>query len=296
MDIIIQPKETLIFSASSLDVVESCFQKYDYGYNLGLKISPNIDLHETPIKLSDNSGMQKGTVGHRMLETYYRLKQQGEESDDILLGNSIRDGEICAATETKLDSIEDVIDAFHQYHNLYRAEEIRVLGVEESFDKVLFENDKLRFIVNGRIDLYAEINGEALPWDHKFEAKFFKKSRLSNQSYIYPWATGADKITINRIGLQKKEKKFERKTFVYTPEMVDEWVEEATYWGLVLYRTIKTGYYPRNLTSCDKFGGCQFKMLCDANPSEREWRIMNFYRKREVNEEVEEQEVAAEAE
>lgn len=288
MDIIPAAKETLILSASSMDVVQSCDQKYDYGYNKGLKVSPTIFMHETPIAVKSDDGMQKGLVGHAMLEQYYKLKQQGIDHDDVLISKGIEAGQLCAATETRLDNISDVEDAFQQYHSIYRREDFRILAVEERFAKVLYEDDTKRFIFEGKIDLFVETT-DIHPMDHKFESRFFKKTRLNNQFIIYPWATGCERIVINRLGLQKKEKKFDRISLVYSEAMVEEWTEEATYWFLKLYKTIKNGYYARNLTSCEKYGGCPYQMLCDANPEEREWRILNFYRKREQHEEIEEQ-------
>lgn len=60
-----------------------------------------------------------------------------------------------------------------------------------------------------------------------------------------------------------------RQPVLFTNDELDEWYEESLE---VIRRTqayARAGKFPRNTTSCDKFGGCPFRDVCSRSPSVR---------------------------
>ena len=64
-----------------------------------------------------------------------------------------------------------------------------------------------------------------------------------------------------------------------TDDQLMEWVEETVHTIAQAREAFTKSYFPRNTTSCDRYGGCQFREVCSRAPHIRE----NFLRADFVN-------------
>jgi len=71
------------------------------------------------------------------------------------------------------------------------------------------------------------------------------------------------------------------RSFTYrTEEQLEEWLEELQIWLRQAEVYALEDYWPMNLTSCDKYGGCEFRKICSKSPSVRN-RFLHGEMKRE---------------
>ena len=58
---------------------------------------------------------------------------------------------------------------------------------------------------------------------------------------------------------------------------IEEWLEDFLYWIKLAEKFAQDNYWPMNRQSCDLYGGCQFKNVCDRSPNVRkEWLQADF--------------------
>jgi hypothetical protein len=183
------------------------------------------------------------------------------------------------------DVVEEVISTFRQYCT-YTANDgwDRVLSVEQVASKILFEDETRIILYQGKIDLTIEIsNCQLVPVDHKSSSRRGRPQQLSNQFMGYCWLLGVNNLIVNKIGFQKSLKdveKFERYTMSYSPDMIEEWREQAIYWILKYIADSEQGFYPPNYTSCDKYSGCTFQEVCRKSEEVREYKLIQLFKER----------------
>jgi hypothetical protein len=159
-------------------------------------------------------------------------------------------------------------------------ETLEILAVEQAFAYVLYEDDVVRIIITGKIDLLVNKPGlgsgsdyKSLPIDHKTFRRDFPVLRLSNQFMNYCFATKSNFLLVNRIGLQKTltpEQRFKRIPLSYDPIMLEEWKQNVVNIILQQYLACVTeDAWPMNLTSCLKFNRlCEYYDICDTSGKE----------------------------
>jgi hypothetical protein len=55
---------------------------------------------------------------------------------------------------------------------------------------------------------------------------------------------------------------FQRGFTFRTDDQLNEWYEDLMFWIKAIQADTKRGYFAKNTTSCDKYGGCPFKHVC----------------------------------
>lgn len=283
-------KVNIVFSASSFDLFETCECKYNYSHNLR-KTLPMIQRPES---------LDKGMLAHVGLETYFLALSEGAAFNDRMQKSLMKIREIASNLDKSNINIDDdlpvILSAVEQSCAFWRAEDeqLEVLAVEAPFDYILYEDDYLRIIISGKIDLLANVNGiggnasyQNLPFDHKTFSRSGPVFRMSNQFKNYVAATKSNYLIVNRIGLQKtlsKEEKFKRIPLSYDPVMIEEWKENVKNVILNRYLTcIKTGTWPMNETNCYKFSRlCEFYEVCDSSGQEaKDYKLEQMFVEKE---------------
>jgi len=250
--------------------------------------------------------LERGDLLHKMLEIYESLRcnlvnpeaatwKALEEAEMIPLQeneaapNANKDFAISAgryfATKMDLhpDEIEEVIFQFTEYIDYYKNDPWDTLALESIGSKVLFESEELKVLYTFKIDRLAKREQIIAPWDYKTSKRRSDTSSLSNQFIGYAWATDSNYVIVDKIGFQKtlkREERFQRLFLSYDAERIAEWQLNATKWAITYARLLE-GDDPlsnsMNLTSCDKFGGCIYRPICEKPPSAREWIISRDY-------------------
>jgi hypothetical protein len=283
-------KERQIYVVDSqiLNTSEECARKAHLTFDKNLEPIVKPDYFE------------KGDMLHQMLAEYYKLRKyrgrwaQNNKTHADIIQTCIKVGRTAVLKMSLgLEVIEEVVRAFVEY-TTYTANDgwDNILSVEETASKILYENDDMIILYQGKIDLILSIsNCPLLPVDHKSSSRRQKPHYLSNQFQGYCWLLSSEEqsvnnIIINKIGFQKTLKdneKFERHTLSYPPDILEEWKEISTYYLIKYIKDGELGFYPPNYTSCDKYSGCIFNDVCRKSKDVREYKLTQlFTEKQEV--------------
>src|SRR5208337_1490553 len=244
-------KKIYVVDSSILNTLSECARKchFTFDFNLEPVIKPDY--------------FEKGDLLHQMLAEYYKLRKfrdrwaKNSKSHADIVSICIKIGRLVAIKMSlEVDTVEDVIHTFRDYCTFVANDGWdNILYVEETASKILFENDDLVIVYQGRLDLGIYMPScPNLPVDHKSSSRRGKPTYLSNQFRGYCWLLDVNNIIINKIGFQKSlkpEEKFERHTLSYSPDLIEEWRQWAIFKILEYIENSKHEIYPPDFTSCD---------------------------------------------
>lgn len=273
MEIVKSSKANIILDASKVDLFETCPARYNFRYN-----------HNKTLPLVQKAkALDLGTLAHEGLAVYFSLLANEVSYDDRMQATLMKIREFSSnpdISNVDPNEVQTILNAVEQSCDYWRAEDencLEVLAVETPFAYVLFEDDSVRIIISGKIDLLTNFKGigrnasySNLPMDHKTFSRDSMVLRKSNQFINYCNAVGSNYIVINRIGLQKTlkaEDKFKRLPLSYDPIYIQDWKDNLTKMLLNEYLTcIATENWPEKPTSCNKFNRlCEYYSICDSS-------------------------------
>lgn len=284
----------LFASGTRLDQVQMCWRYYNYVGRRKL------------VPFTKGPKLEKGSVGHKILAYFYRevglnINREVKKDRDKIIEEAFKLGTLEAAkTDLKIEVLRDLFDDLRLYFIFWQNDGWFPLLddkgeplVEVPLTKIIYErpdteeSEGVRVIFNGIIDLVlpaAKVDGVQVGpriVDHKFKDRFSELNPLDNQLSLYSATTGIPDVMRNDVGGQKEGNvnKFRRQPNRYQPEQMKENIEWAVYWMLDADYHEAVDVWPPNITSCDKFGGCQFKKVCSKIESVRE-AILNANFKR----------------
>lgn len=274
--------KNLVLSPSSLNEIQLCQRRFYF----------SRVLRRVPFIKAEP--LVKGDLMHVLLENYYLHRMEDNNRLPIMdaMEAATEKGRQHAITiDLPVVESENIIKVFHEYVDYYKEERWVPIAVEQPFSKVLYEREDIvsseldetgnpvilvegvRLLIEGKIDcVFRLVDGNIVITDHKTGKRFMKATKLSNQGFAYAFGTGIPNFIYNRIGFQKTyepKDRFVRPNFSYTEEDIDSWADETIYWAEYILKCIETNYYPANFTSCDKFGGCIYKSVCERPPQHR---------------------------
>jgi PD-(D/E)XK nuclease superfamily len=221
--------------------------------------------------------LERGDLGHTLLEVYYKLIQKGYEWNDAVEHATIKGREHYQDLHLDLQTSEWVVKNFHEYTDYYHYDGIKILGVEESFSFVIYEDDELIVVYEGKIDLHAEfpVLGVSI-LDHKWRSVKGDYIALDNQLIGYSIAVNSNLVYINEVGLQKSyppEKRFRRIPVPIGDGVKERWLKNTIFWAKILDYSIQTNVWPQShlktppagLSQCVK---CQYNRICNSENEE----------------------------
>lgn len=276
-------KANIILDASKIDLFETCPARYNMRHNLNKGTKGKAEA------------LDKGSLAHEGMEVYFKLLAEGKKFADRMQATIMKIRE-CSADPTNSDLDPDdvniLISAVEQSCDYWRSEDencIEVLSVEAPFAYVLFEDEFVRIIISGKIDLLCNFHGIGrsssyvnLPLDHKTFSRDSMVLRKSNQFINYCAAVGSNYLIVNRIGLQKTvkpEEKFKRLPMSYDPVYIQDWKDNLTKMIINEYLTCVTEkHWPEKPTSCYKFNRlCEYYDVCDSSGQEAKLHKLSDY-------------------
>jgi len=261
-----------IIDSSVLNAFEKCptLMKYQYVDNLRLKGKKETAL-------------EKGDLEHVGLKHYYRAMKETRNWDkarEIGLDKILKYIEAGKVSLSKED-IDDVTMAFIGYVEFYRFERWVPLEVERPFRVVIYEDDDLRVIFQGKIDLIVDTGQISVPVDHKTESRRTEPIELNNQFMAYCYAAKSNNLIVNKIGFQKSlkaEDKFYRRMLSYEDDVLEEWKDETIFKIRELLGYAEINYFPHRYTSCqDKYGKCIFHNVCHIGREARDMKLKSEF-------------------
>lgn len=267
-------KANIVLDASKIDLFETCPARYNYRHNLNKGLQKKAEA------------LEKGGLAHEGLEVYFNLLKQGvsyvARMERALMKIRERSSDVDYSSLDP-DDINILIDAIEQSCDYWRAEDensLEILAVEQAFAYILYEDEHVRIIISGKIDLLVNYNAIGrgasytnLPIDHKSFSRESLTLRKSNQFINYAAATGSNYLVVNKIGLQKTlkaEDKFKRLPLSYDPIYIADWKNNLTHLILDEYLgCVAEDYWPEKPTSCFKFNRiCEYYDICDSSGAE----------------------------
>ena len=241
-----------------------------------------------------------GTLTHQGLEVYFNQLAVGVHFNDRMNATLLKMKELASdVTESNVDVVEELpvlLNAVSQSCEYWRFEDehLEILAVETPFDYILHEDDYIRIIISGKIDLLVNkpaMGGGAsytnLPYDHKSTSRDFPVDRLDDQFINYTIPTGSNFLIVNKIGLQKTlkpEEKFKRIPLSYDPLIVQQWKDNTIETIVNEYlSSVVRNSFPMNEGSCRKFGRlCEFYPVCDSSGEPaKEFKLNSMFVDRE---------------
>lgn len=265
-------KANIVISATNIDLFQLCEARFNYRVNLK-KVLPIIQKSKS---------LDLGGLAHQGLEVYYNMLKEEKHYNDRVHAALMKMRESSSNVETSNSDETEVaylLSVIEQNLDYWRSEDeqLRILSVEAPFDYILYEDDSVRIIISGKIDLLVDILGlgrnsgyENIPFDHKTYSRDFPTYRLSNQFSNYCVATGSNYLIVNKIGLQKTlkaEEKFKRIPLSYDPIILQEWKDNIIKMILGRYlHCVAENEWVMNFTSCFKFNRlCEYHAVCDSS-------------------------------
>lgn len=233
--------------------------------------------------------LERGDLGHTMLEVYYKLLQKGYEWNEAVERATELGREKYQSLEgLDLQTSEWLVKTFHQYAKYYQYDGIQIKGVEDSFSFIIYEDDELIVAYEGKIDLRCELPnvGETI-FDHKFRQIKAEYIGLDNQLIGYSIATNSDFVFVNEVGLQKSyepEKKFRRIMVPVGSGVKERWLKNTVMWAKQLDHYIQSNVWPQAHTKTPPQGlsqclSCQYNQICNSeNDEEMVRKIEDYFR------------------
>jgi hypothetical protein len=228
-------KEPLILDSSKITTFLFCPQKSSY-MNQGL-IPSNFNLDE------DQIAMNAGTYGHKLLELYYKNRARGMfmtdninscyaynpdidtcecgcplESHYLIAALNLRECKKCTKClnfkakpfPLPIETRQLVLRRFNEYvlhYNMNGAQDFCPINentIEVGFSEIIYEDNENLFILEGRIDMLATLQGLKVLVDHKFQLQTHYLYPKSVQFKNYALISKSNTLVINYVRLQQK--------------------------------------------------------------------------------------------
>lgn len=151
------------------------------------------------------------------------------------------------------------------------------------------------YMLCGHLDSVVTFNDELFVMDHKTTTTtpgsyYYNQFEPNNQMTLYTLASQVvleapvSGVIINAIQLLTDSVKPDRGMTYRTPDQLSEWLDDLEVWFKNAESYAVRGYWPKNDTACDKFGGCKFREICSKSPSVRENFLKSNFNKLPVEE------------
>lgn len=264
-----------------------------------------------------SNSLEVGSIVHTGLETYYKKRIEGiqhnsavgygmasaelyvkgcptctnhEGSEKPICGHQV--DQYPGVQNTPMDNSSNpsrtgwrwALETLEQYFDYYKNDIWTPLEVEKVLSKILYEDDNIRVLWKGKLDIVMDTGMGIYPVDTKTMKQRRDIISLNNQFIGQCLLLEKRSMWINKIGFQttlKPEDKFTRSQVNYTADRLLEWQSEILpYWAYQLDSYNETGYWPPNFTHCEnKYGPCIYQQVCENNRNMREDTFRLYYMK-----------------
>ena len=305
-------KTTIVLDSSQIACFEEC-QTLQYYQNIK-KLQP--------LAREENEAMNAGTYGHKLLDIYYRARTRGlsldeaakqsfsynPDTDTCECGCSLDSHKYlsqlnltechrcksCLNFKAKPFALDSGIrmavqNRLREYFFTYQSNDFIPLSeqhVEVGFSEPIYEDSENLFILEGRIDLIASIQGLNCIVDHKFQSQRYYLYPKTIQLKNYALIARVPMVWINYIRLTKSVDKttLHRVPSTFTMQELGAWKQQLI--GIYFkYKRVMSGSpegIEHNWVACrgysktydlDKPKWCPYSTLCEEwNPEMRQRR------------------------
>jgi len=282
------------WDSTSLGLLKACPRKYYYTIIQGYVSS----VLPPPLAF--------GIHFHTCMETWYKLLVTGMGKDEALLrltrlagllGETIPQGDTARSKESLVRAVVWYLIQFWndtaQVVTLSNGQP----AVEYSFAFPFEKIQGIQTYICGHIDWIAKFQGGIYPLDYKttkyqLDERFFAQFKPHAQFPNYLLAINvfanegsslpepADGLVVDGIQLGVNFCRYRRQIISYSAEELEEYIHETAQWLELAFRFAEANHWPANETSCDKYGGCTFRNICQKPPQQRELYLKGQYVKK----------------
>jgi len=256
-----------------LEAIQACPRLYKYKFIDNLR----------PLKKSEY--LDKGSLLHECLEIFYlSYEEKYEERIKLAIAHGQK---YSIGIALPIEDCNEVIFQFKEYAEHYKMDGWKPLVingiplVEHCFSVILHEDEEIKIIYSGKIDLIAETPVGKIIVDHKSESRRSEPSTLTNQFIGYASALQIYSVWINKVGFQKtlsRNDRFRRIMKSYNPGWIEEWKIGVVQDIKDAVRTIQAGDFRGRFVSCDRYTwGCDYKSLCETTEDNRVFKAKVFF-------------------
>ncbi len=294
-------KFTLVLDSSQISTYSSCAMEWSKRYHASL----------IPVSLiEDQSAMNAGTYGHKILDIYYKLTAKGvlfndatrvalaydpdtdtcecgcsKDSHSVLEALSVNPCTRCNRCinfRAKPFDLDDkfrrkVLNRLREYFFKYQSNDFKPLSaehVEVGFSEPIYEDAENLFVLEGRIDLIASLQGLKVIGDHKFQLARHYLYPKSIQAKNYCLVTKSTLFMYNYIRLTDKidEASLQRIAVSFNvPELV-AWKAKLIGIFFRIKDSVVRNDYNQNFDNCKGYGKtydldkakfCPYATICE---------------------------------
>lgn len=276
-------KANIVLDASKIDLFETCPERFNYRHNHNKTL---------PQKAKP---LDAGSLAHNGFEVYFKSLAEGQHFNDRMNSTLMKMRELSSnpdECQLEPEDAEILMSAVEQSCHYWRHEDetFEILAVEEAFARVIYEDEYIRIILTGKIDLLVNkpaIGRNAgytrLPIDHKTFSRDSEILSLNNQFCNYTDAVGSNFLFVNRVGLQKTvepDKKFRRIPLSYDPIFLQMWRNNISRMVIQEFLAcVEHDYWPMKPTSCLKFNRlCEYYRVCSSSGKQaKEFKLLTEF-------------------
>jgi hypothetical protein len=262
-------KKVITFSSHTLGEFTKCPKAFEYSQLVRIEPKGN--------KLA----FVRGKLIGRCLEIYYKAKQRNYAKLDSLVLKLhdiiLRHPGLSEGDQMKLSL------RFRFYCKEYKHENWQIVAVEESFTKILYEDDEYIYLYEGTPDLVVKLaSGDIAVVDHKTRSRDKDLLGLANQPLGYLWACGTEWFIYNYFGLQETgdaklwfKRQFER----FNKGLIERWASDTIETYHQARKAAEISKYSRSYNCDSKYGACQFYKVCNEVDAFGERLVINQHYK-----------------
>lgn len=276
-----------IIDHSSLAMFKDCPRKY----NLGILQGFRLGTAAPPLVF--------GSAYHAGLESFDHALSRGATRDEALiygirkaLTYELPPGDTARTRETLIRALVWYEEAYRNDFALTHHLPDGRPAVELSFRVELpfsFSHSSDPVLYIGHIDKIVEYQGLLYAMERKhtksalsdhFWLRYTFSSQISGYNLAcetnFNVATGGAIIDATQVGVNFA--RFGRRIAARVKTHQEEWLLDTAYWLEQLNASFTTDRWPHNHEACSKYGGCQFRQVCFANPAVRSVILRDHYR------------------
>ncbi len=285
----------LALDSHALAYFQSCHKKYWLGHIEHLHAIKNTlewDKDKRAFLVSSKfNAFELGTFIHDITFRMNRLRLRAlknkvpfkiEVTDQVILSVGLKRISRCKNFDAEAKMFHTV--KLIQYYSILKEQYafLKPLGAEVGFSKVLYEDNDVCFLYEGRIDYIAKNEPEgSISWiDYKTQSKEYVLYENPNQFLGYSWTLGTNVGYVQYYGLQagsknagaaemerEKRKFFRLEPIYHAPQLIEQWKSETIQTFREVASLIPFGElaFRRNRAACTSgFSGvCHFARICD---------------------------------
>lgn len=139
----------------------------------------------------------------------------------------------------------------------------------------------VQYFLCGHLDRVVKYGRDTYVMDRKTttfapNSYYFQRYEPDNQMSLYSFAgqiilnTPVKGVIVDAAQIKENATEFGRGFTLRTKGQIKEWIDSLNYWFELQARYAALGVWPMNDTSCDKYGGCKFREICNKDPSVRD--------------------------